>query len=146
MGNQLLTDLIDDNYFYLFNLKSFFTAKALDVALLGGPEFEPLVKEINPNLYAYKVYLSWYHRPNVIFVISEEPDLPAFYFDLLINLTLHCHTIKSIDIQIDDNNQFILSKEFQPLLINLPLYTDYTANGIELLWPSRPINLRSGRI
>ncbi|CAF2652961.1 unnamed protein product [Rotaria sp. Silwood2] len=133
MGNQLLTDLIDDNYFYLFDLKSFFTAKALDVALLGGPEFEPLVKEINP-------------KPNVVFVISEEPDLPAFYFDLLINLTLHCHTIKSIDIQIDDNNQFILSKEFQPSLTNLPLYTDYTANGIELLWPSRPINLRSGRI
>jgi pre-mRNA-processing factor 8 len=28
MGNQLLTDLVDDNYFYLFDLKSFFTAKA----------------------------------------------------------------------------------------------------------------------
>ena len=27
MANQLLTDLVDDNYFYLFDLKSFFTAK-----------------------------------------------------------------------------------------------------------------------
>lgn len=49
MGNQLLTDLVDDNYFYLFDLKSFFTAKALNVALPGGPKFEPLVKDVNPK-------------------------------------------------------------------------------------------------
>jgi hypothetical protein len=27
LGNQLVSDLVDDNYFYLFDLKSFFTAK-----------------------------------------------------------------------------------------------------------------------
>ena len=31
--------------FYLFDLKSFFTAKALNLAIPGGPKFEPLVKE-----------------------------------------------------------------------------------------------------
>lgn len=46
LGNQLLTDLVDDNYFYLFDLKSFFTAKALNLAIPGGPKFEPLVKEL----------------------------------------------------------------------------------------------------
>merc|ERR1740124_588384 len=46
MANQLMTDLVDDNYFYLFDLKSFFTAKALNVAIPGGPKFEPLVKDI----------------------------------------------------------------------------------------------------
>lgn len=45
LANSLLTDLVDDNYFYLFDLKSFFTAKALNVALPGGPKFEPLVKD-----------------------------------------------------------------------------------------------------
>lgn len=45
MANQLLTDLVDDNYFYLFDLKSFFTAKALNVAIPGGPKFEPLIKD-----------------------------------------------------------------------------------------------------
>ena len=30
LGNQLMTDLVDDNYFYLFDLKSFFTSKALN--------------------------------------------------------------------------------------------------------------------
>lgn len=45
LGNQLLTDLVDENYFYLFDLKSFFTAKALNMAIPGGPKFEPLVKD-----------------------------------------------------------------------------------------------------
>ena len=45
LGNQLLTDLTDENYFYLFDMKSFFTAKALSLAIPGGPKFEPLIKE-----------------------------------------------------------------------------------------------------
>lgn len=45
LANPLLTDLVDDNYFYLFDLKSFFTAKALNLAIPGGPKFEPLVKD-----------------------------------------------------------------------------------------------------
>ncbi|KAF7244228.1 Pre-mRNA-processing-splicing factor 8 [Varanus komodoensis] len=42
LANQLLTDLVDDNYFYLFDLKAFFTSKALNMAIPGGPKFEPL--------------------------------------------------------------------------------------------------------
>ena len=49
LGSQLLTDLVDENYFYLFDLKSFFTAKALNIAIPGGLKFEPLVKEANNN-------------------------------------------------------------------------------------------------
>lgn len=45
LANQLLTDLLDYNYFYLFDLKSFFTAKALNLAIPGGPKFEPLVRD-----------------------------------------------------------------------------------------------------
>ena len=45
LGNQLLTDLVDDNYFHLFNLKSFFTAKALNLAIPGGPKFELFVSD-----------------------------------------------------------------------------------------------------
>lgn len=33
LSNQLLTDITDQNYFYLFDKKSFFTAKALNVAI-----------------------------------------------------------------------------------------------------------------
>lgn len=48
LANQLLTDLVDTNYFYLFDTKSFFTAKALNMAIPGGPKFEPLIKDMNP--------------------------------------------------------------------------------------------------
>lgn len=34
---------------YLFDLKHFLSAKALNVALPGGPRFEPLYKDIDPN-------------------------------------------------------------------------------------------------
>jgi pre-mRNA-processing factor 8 len=47
LAGQLLSDLLDDNYFYLYDLKSFFTAKALNMAIPGGPKFEPLVKDGN---------------------------------------------------------------------------------------------------
>lgn len=47
LANQLLTDLVDENFFYLFDPKSFFTAKALNMAIPGGPKFEPLIKDHN---------------------------------------------------------------------------------------------------
>ncbi|KAJ3573107.1 hypothetical protein NPX13_g4824 [Xylaria arbuscula] len=49
LSRPLLSDKIDKNYFYLFDLKSLLTAKALNVALPGGPRFEPLYKDIDPN-------------------------------------------------------------------------------------------------
>lgn len=49
LSRPLVSDVFDKNYFYLFDLKSFLTAKALNVALPGGPRFEPLYKDIDPN-------------------------------------------------------------------------------------------------
>lgn len=46
LANPLLNDsLLDKNYWYLFNLESFITAKALNVAIPGGPKFEPLYRD-----------------------------------------------------------------------------------------------------
>lgn len=186
IGSQLLTDLVDENYFYLFDLKSFFTAKALNVSIPGGPKFEPLVKDVNPNeedwnefndihkiiirqpvrteyriafpylynSYPFKVYLSWYHIPNVVFIKTEDPDLPAFYFDPLINPIAHRHSsskagagaaAEAIADMINDDADFELPDGIQPFLKETPLYSDNTANGIALLWARRPYNLRSGR-
>ena len=36
LGGQLLSDFLDKNYWYLFDDKSFFTAKALNLAIPGG--------------------------------------------------------------------------------------------------------------
>jgi pre-mRNA-processing factor 8 len=49
LSRPLLSENYDKNYFYLFEMKSFLTAKALNVALPGGPRFEPLYKDIDPN-------------------------------------------------------------------------------------------------
>ena len=46
LANQLLSDLVDKNYFYLFDLKSFYTAKALNMAIPGGPKYEPLFRDL----------------------------------------------------------------------------------------------------
>ncbi|CAH8489365.1 unnamed protein product [Heterobilharzia americana] len=176
LANSLLTDLVDDNYFYLFDLKSFFTAKALNVALPGGPKFEPLVKDktlededwnefndINKiiirqpirteyriafpylyNSYPFQVHLSWYHTPNVLFIKTEDPDLPAFYFDPLINPISQRQGVKAPDIQPVDDEAYELPEGVQPFFSEAPLYTDNTANGIALLWAPRPFCLRSG--
>jgi len=49
LAGQLLSDVVDKNYFHMFDKQSFFTAKALNVAIPGGPRFEPLYKDIDPN-------------------------------------------------------------------------------------------------
>ncbi|KXJ94647.1 pre-mRNA processing splicing factor 8 [Microdochium bolleyi] len=49
LSRPLLPDIVDPNYYHLFDLKGFMTAKALNVALPGGPRFEPLFKDIDPN-------------------------------------------------------------------------------------------------
>ena len=117
LGHQLLSDLTDRNYYYLFDQKSFFTSKALNMALPGGPKFEPLFKDIDVNeeewtefndihkiiirqpiRTEYKVafpflynslpravHMGWYHDPASQYIRTDDPDLPAFYFDALIN-------------------------------------------------------------
>ena len=88
-----------------------------------------------------------YHNPNVVYIKTEDPDLPAFYFDPLINPISHRHSVtkSSEDFLPDDDEEFELDEAAQPFLQDCPLYTDNTANGIQLLWAPRPFNLRSGR-
>eukprot|EP00887_Chlorella_sp_A99_P006813 scaffold2.g6813.t1 len=44
---QLLSDLVDRNYFYLFDVASFITAKSLNMCIPGGPKFEPLFRDMD---------------------------------------------------------------------------------------------------
>ena len=81
----------------------------------------------------------------MVFIKTEDPDLPAFYFDPLINPISHRHGTKIPDPLPDDEEEFELPEYVQPFMQETPLYTDDTANGIALLWAPRPFNLRSGR-
>jgi pre-mRNA-processing factor 8 len=99
-----------------------------------------------------------------VYIKTEDPDLPAFYFDPLINPISHRHaavkvrllffsiyrhyiivlSFQGADILPDDDEEFELPEYVEPFVKDTPLYTDNTANGISLLWAPRPYNLRSG--
>ncbi|XP_062089879.1 pre-mRNA-processing-splicing factor 8A [Humulus lupulus] len=180
LAGQLLSDLIDRNYFYLFDMESFFTAKALNMCIPGGPKFEPLYRDMEkgdedwnefndinkliirsplrteyriafPHLYnnrPRKVKLGVYHTPMVMYIKTEDPDLPAFYYDPLI------HPIPSTNkdrrekkvYDDEDEDDLILPEGVEPLLKDTQLYTDTTAAGVSLLFAPRPFNMRSGRM
>lgn len=44
LAGQLLSDLNDANYFYLFDPNALITAKSLNLCMPGGPKFEPLFR------------------------------------------------------------------------------------------------------
>lgn len=162
-----------------------FTSKALNMAIPGGPKFEPLFRDIDiadedwnefndinkiiirqpirteykiafPFLYnslPRSVHVAWYHHPAVVHIRSEDPDLPAFYFDPMVN------PISSRSLQTDqvvtqedelfgeeeENSDFVLPDDVGAFLEDVPLYSDNTAAGIELYWAPHPFDKRSGR-
>lgn len=181
LAGQLLSDLLDKGYFYLFDKKAFFTAKALNLAIPGGPKFEPLYRDLDkdeedwnefndinkiiirqpirveyrvafPYLYNSRprsVYAAPYHHPMLYYIKAEDPDLPAYYPDPIINPISAYRSEsgwKAEDSWDEEDEYFYLPEEArQPIFEDLPLYTDNTANGIILYWAPRPFNLRQGR-
>lgn len=49
LAGQLLSDLIDTNYFYIFEPQALITAKSLNLCIPGGPKFEPLFRYASPS-------------------------------------------------------------------------------------------------
>ncbi|KAF8854683.1 putative pre-mRNA splicing factor [Acephala macrosclerotiorum] len=191
LSHQLLSDMVDKNYFHMFELNSFLTAKALNVAIPGGPRFEPLYKDVDPNdedfgefnaidriifrapirteyrvafpfLYnslPRSVKLSWYSHPQIVYVRAEDPGLPAFYFDPVINpISSRSVAPKNITISHEDEifgpgsneepeeDAFELPKDVEPFLADEELYTDETASAIALWWAPFPFDRRSGKM
>ena len=98
-----------------------------------------------------RVDLATYHSPMVMYIKTEDPDLPAYYFDPLI------HPIRFIKViaakrrkkkkkkkRIGAKTTISPCEEVEPLLKDYDLYTENTTNGIALLFAPRPFNLRSG--
>ena len=177
LSSHLLSDLTDKNYFYLFDHKSFFTAKALGMCIPGGPKFEPLFRDMDradedwnefndinkliirsalrteykvafPYLYnnrPRKVSLAVYHTPMVMFIKTDDPDLPAYYYDPLIHPIAHYRSSKEKQAAEEEDDDFELPMGIEPFLEETPLYTENTSGGIALLYAPRPFNLRSGQ-
>ncbi|KAJ9645464.1 pre-mRNA-splicing factor 8 [Knufia peltigerae] len=188
LSHQLLSDVVDKNYFHMFDRESFFTAKALNVAIPGGPRFEPLYKDIDPNdedfgefnaidriifrapirteyrvafPYLYNslprsVKISWYSHPQVVYVRSEDPNLPAFYFDPVINpISSRSVAPKNITVSHEDeifgagnneDDEFELPGNVEPFLADEELYNNDTSSAIALWWAPFPFDRRSGKM
>ncbi|KAI0878391.1 pre-mRNA processing splicing factor 8 [Hypoxylon argillaceum] len=191
LSRPLLSDKIDQNYFYLFDLKSLLTAKALNVALPGGPRFEPLYKDIDPNdedfgefnaidriifrlpiktecrvAYPYlynslprSVHSHWYSHPPNVYLKSEDPSMPAYYFDSQINpISSRSVAPKNITVSHEDeifgegnleepeDDAFTLPAVVEPFFADEELYTEDTAAAIGLWWAPFPFDRRSGRM
>lgn len=101
-----------------------------------------------------KIVHAVYHHPALALVRAEDPDLPPFYFDAAI------HPISSFrnrgkattkDEADDEEDLFNGEEGFElpeagadPMLGDIPLYTESTHNGLELYWAPAPFNKRSG--
>ncbi|RYC55201.1 hypothetical protein CHU98_g11008, partial [Xylaria longipes] len=191
LSRPLLSDKIDQNYFYLFDLKSLLTAKALNVALPGGPRFEPLYKDIDPNdedfgefnaidriifrlpiktearvAYPYlynslprSVHSHWYSHPPNVYLMSENPNMPAYYVDAQINpISSRAVAPKNITVSHEDeifgqgsmeepeDEAFTLPAAVEPFLADEELSTEDTAAAIGLWWAPFPFDRRSGHM
>ncbi|KAL2493475.1 Pre-mRNA-processing-splicing factor [Abeliophyllum distichum] len=153
LAGQLLSDLIDRNYFYLFDMESFFTAKALNMCIPGGPKFEPLYRDME------KGDEDWNEFNDINKLIIRSPlrteyriAFPHLYNNRprKVKLSIY-HTPMIMDqrekkIYEEDDDDFQLPEGVEPLLSSTPIYTDTTAAGISLLFAPRPFNMRSGRM
>ncbi|KAJ3800917.1 NUC071 domain-containing protein [Lentinula aff. detonsa] len=189
LGRTLISDQPDRNASYLFDKKAFFTAKALNVAIPGGPKFEPLYRDMDsfdedwnefndinkviirqqirteykvafPHLYnslPRSVRISAYHTPKIVYIRTDDPDLPAFYFDPLINpisnrgttpknMPLISHEDSIFGPNGAEDDDFELPEEINPFLEDKDFENDLTADGIALWWAPEPYSRRSGRM
>lgn len=174
LSDQLLSDVLDKNYFHLFDLNAFYTAKALNMALPGGPKFEPLFKDIDQDedwnefndvnkiivrqkiKTDYKIAFPHLYndRPRRVFLghyhhptlcYIKSEDPDAAPFDFD-PLLNPIPSIGNNQQQDVEDDDFVLPEEVEPFLHDEPLYTPMTAQGIELYHAPRPFNLRSGRM
>jgi len=178
LAEQLLSDLTDPNYFYLFNKNSFFTAKSLNMAIPGGPKFEPLYRDLEdadedwnefndinkiiirhhirteykiafPFLYnsrPRKVAITPYHHPSTVYIKVDDPELPAFFFDPLINpIPSYKGQGSRKEKTEDEEDDFEMPEGVEAFLSETEVSTDNTAKGIRLYWAPHPYNMKTGR-
>ncbi|EMD31666.1 hypothetical protein CERSUDRAFT_69164 [Gelatoporia subvermispora B] len=188
---QLELDSEEDSAIYeycLFDKKALFTAKALNMAIPGGPKFEPLCRDMDTfdedwnefndvskaiirqqirteykvafphlcNSLPWSVRISPYHAPKNVYIRTDDPDLPAFYSDPLINpISLGGFTQKNEFVAHEDvtfgpngadDEDSELPEEVEPFLEDKSLETELTADAIALWWAPEPCSRRSRRM
>lgn len=111
-----------------------------------------------PHLYnslPRAVHIPVYHEPHNLYIRTEDPDLPAYYFDPMIHpISIRglapknegiAHEVAVFGEDDSEDDDFELPDTVEPFLEDLNLETDHTADAIALWWAPFPYNQRSGR-
>ena len=125
---QLLSDLVDRNYFYLFDVNSFITAKSLNMCIPGGPKFEPLYRDMDTRdevRWATAEWLRWLGGRQV--PTRNVPACSAHnaHAALSIMRAAHCwHDEARLACRptVQDWNEF---NDINKLIIRTPIRTEY---------------------
>ena len=88
----------------------------------------------------------------IVYIKQDDPELPTFHFDSVIN-PISAYKVekqkKSIisEIELDDEelNSLAVEDDLVPLLFDEPLCNKDTSNGIALYQAPKPFSQRSGK-
>lgn len=112
-----------------------------------------------PHLYnslPRSVHISPYHTPKNVYIRTDDPDLPTFYFDPIIN-PISSRTFASKNMPLvshedaifgpngADDDEWELPEEVEPFFADKDLENENTSDAIGLWWAPSPYNHRSGR-
>lgn len=142
LGSSLIDDIVigDQNYRYLFDDKSFFTAKALNVAIPGGPKFEPL----HPDMDDFDADWDEFNDINKVIIRHQIRTEYKVAFPHLYNsrprgvYEATYHEPQSVCIQADspDLPAFYFDPTLNPIAghtFNAAQFDDHYADGSEVV-------------
>ncbi|KAF8194228.1 NUC071 domain-containing protein [Pholiota molesta] len=137
------------NASYLFDKKAFFTAKALNMAIPGGPKFEPLYRDMD----TFDEDWNEFNDINKVIIRQQirteyKVAFPHLYNSLprSVRISPYHYPKNHFGPNGADDDDFILPEVVEPFLEEKELENDLTADGIALWWAPEPYNRRSGRM
>jgi len=166
----LLSNVINKNYYYLFDFESFFLSKSLNLTITGGPKFDINKKNIFKNFEnisekilsvfdfplfdypirtEYKIAYPYLYNSDV----KKLNDYPYMYDNCVYTRSIDndiqgffkdpcLFKIKMLSKKYLNNEDLKLKKFFSPLFEELFLYNKNTLYAIDLIWVSEPFNDR----
>ena len=86
-----------------------------------------------------------YHFPACVYIKQEDPELPTFYFDPVINpISYYKQKFTITEASLDDDILDSFEIPFDPFLADIELNDKQLTQGIALLWAPRPFDQKMG--
>ncbi|KAH0793339.1 pre-mRNA-processing-splicing factor 8A [Histomonas meleagridis] len=170
LSKQLTGDYHDPNSLFLFDLPALFTSKALNETIPGGPRYEPLFRDSDPNeewnefndinKIIVRTPITTECRVTFPFLYNNRPrkvSVAPFHYpcsafvplespDLPPFITDGISSINHKGLREPPESTYFepLELDFDPLFDELPLFVENTFDTLSLFWAPPPFNCRSG--